>query len=305
MLLKRRSMRIWWCIFAAVALCAAIYASTAARNGKDKTMSPQVVTIKFGADGKSDAVAQGFSTMNHPSGVYAYQMHWDDPKQLGRVKYSQGQHSFDLDNVTIATGLGDKDSPESGVDNWDVNFNISPSGTTSYEDARDKIAALLAKLRAAGWKRYIETSDPRLVGKEATVYALAKPGGLYSIDSTYTPTVEEWKKLIASEPRWLFYTDGVFLTLSLSYQSSTHDTGYYLTDIQISTASDNYTPYFADSVERRRQWKKYLSDELTPARAERAKHEAELTALGYTIDTTYLPPPFEAPDFSAKAGDTQ
>ncbi|MFP3733134.1 hypothetical protein SB690_20450, partial [Bacillus sp. SIMBA_006] len=82
------------------------------------------------------------------------------------------------------------------------------------------------------------------------------------------------KNLIVPEPRWLFYTDGVFLTLSLSYQSSsTPDMGYYLTDIQVSTASDNYTPYFADSVERRREWKKYLSDELTPARAERAKHE--------------------------------
>ncbi|WP_175731349.1 hypothetical protein [Burkholderia ambifaria] len=298
-------MRIWWWTWAAISLCAAIYASTTAQDKKDKAMSSQVVTIKFGVDGKSDAVAQGFYTMNHPSGVYAYQMHWDDPKKLGLVKYSQGQHSFDLDNVTIVTGLGDKDSPESGVENWDVHFKISPSGTTSYEEARDKIAALLAKLRAAGWKRYIETSDPRLVGKEATAYALSKPGALYSIDSTYMPTVEEWRNLIVSEPRWLFYTDGVFLTLSLSYQSSsTPDMGYYLTDIQVSTASDNYTPYFTDSIERRRQWKQYLSDELTPARAERAKHETELKAQGYTIDTTYLPPPYEASDFSAKAGDT-
>jgi hypothetical protein len=292
--------------FSAIALCAAIYASTAVRREKNTRISPQVVTIKFGSDGKSDAVAQGFSTMNHPSGVYVYQMRWDDPKKLGRARYLQGQYSFDLDNVAIATGLGDKDGPESGVDSWDVNFNISPSGTTSYEEARDKIIALLTKLRDAGWKRYIETSDPRLVGKEATAYALSQPGTLYSIDSTYTPTAEEWKSLISSEPRWLFYADGVFLTLSLSFQSSsTPGMGYYLTDIQVSTASDNYTPYFTDSIERRRQWKKYLSDELTPARAERAKHEAEWTAEGYTIDTTYLPPPFEAPDFSAKAGDTQ
>ncbi|WP_155626568.1 hypothetical protein [Burkholderia vietnamiensis] len=306
MLPERKSMKFLWCIFSAIALCAAIYASTAVRREKNTRISPQVVTIKFGSDGKSDAVAQGFSTMNHPSGVYVYQMRWDDPKKLGRARYLQGQYSFDLDNVAIATGLGDKDSPESGVDSWDVNFNISPSGTTSYEEVRDKIIALLTKLRDAGWKRYIETSDPRLVGKEATAYALSQPGTLYSIDSTYTPTAEEWKSLISSEPRWLFYADGVFLTLSLSFQSSsTPGMGYYLTDIQVSTASDNYTPYFTDSIERRRQWKKYLSDELTPARAERAKHEAEWTAEGYTIDTTYLPPPFEAPDFSAKAGDTQ
>ncbi|WP_338640387.1 hypothetical protein [Burkholderia pyrrocinia] len=267
-------------------------------------MSPQTVTIKFGVDGKSDATAQGFSVMNHPSGVYAYQFHWDNPNKLGTVKYVQGRHSFDLENTTIVTGLGDKDSPESGVDNWDINFNLSSSHTISYEEARDKVMTLLGRLRAAGWERYIETSDPRLTGKEAMSYALSKSGILYSIDSTYTPTIDEWKSLISSEPRWLFYTDGVFLTLSLSYQSSgSPGLGYYLTDVQVSTASDNYTPYFTDSVERRKQWKKFLSEELNPVREERLKREAELVAQGYTIDTTYQSPPFEAPDFSSKADD--
>ncbi|WP_175962271.1 hypothetical protein [Burkholderia pyrrocinia] len=265
-------------------------------------MTPQVVTIKFGTDGRLDAQNQGFSMMNHPSGVYRYQIHWADSAKLGTVKYIQGQHSFDVDNVMIATGLGDKDSPEDGVDNWDVNFNISSSKTTSYEEGRDKVMSLLGRLRAAGWKRYVYAASPRLVGREAMTYASSESGALYSLDSTYTPTIVEWKNLITIEPRWIFYADGVFLTLSLSYQSSgSPDMGYYLTDIQVSTASDHYTPYFTDSVERRKKWKKFISDELKPAREERSKKEAELKALGYTIDATYQPPPFEAPDFSAKA----
>ncbi|MDR6498708.1 hypothetical protein J2785_001853 [Burkholderia ambifaria] len=299
-----KSGRLLWVIFAVIALCAAFIALMVAQYKKDGKMPDnQVVTIKFGAEGRSDAENQGFSLMNHPSGVYAYKTHWDDPKKLGLVKYVQGKYSFELDNALIVTGLGDKDSPESGVDNWDISFNPSPSRIISYEEARDRIAALLGRLRSAGWVRYIEASDPRLVGKEAMTYALSKSGALYSIDSTYTPSIEEWRRLVAVEPRWYFYADGVFLTLSVSYQSSGSDgMGYYLSDIQVSTASDNYSPYFSDSVERRRHWEKYLSDELKSAAEERLKREVELKVQGYTIDTTYQAPPFEAPDFSAKAG---
>ena len=297
-----KSSKLLWSFFAVIALCAAFLALRTKQYEKNEKMSGQVVTIKFGAEGKSDATAQGFSLMNHPSGVYAYKTHWDDPHKLGLVKYVQGKYSFDLDNALIVTGLGDKDGAESGVDNWDVSFNPSSSRIISYEEARDKIAALLGKLRSAGWVRYKDTSDPRLIGKEAMSYALTKSGALYSIDSTYTPSIEEWKGLMAVEPRWYFYADGVFLTLSVSYQSSGADgMGYYLSDVQISTASDNYSPYFSDSIERRRHWEKYLSDELKSAVEERSKREAELEAQGYTIDTTYQAPPFEAPDFSAKA----
>ncbi|WP_423762413.1 hypothetical protein [Burkholderia sp. NLJ2] len=295
-------MKILWWSLAALLLYAAILVWTTTQDKKDGAMTPQVVTIKFGADGRLDAQNQGFSTMNHPSGVYRYQIHWDDPAKLGTVTYIQGSHSFDVDNVMITTGLGDKDSPEDGVDNWDINFNISSSKTISHEEGRDKVMSLLGRLRATGWKRYVDTASPRLVGREAMMYASSESGTLDSLDSTYTPTIDEWKKLITVEPRWIFYADGVFLTLSLSYQSSgSPDIGYYLTDIQVSTASDHYTPYFTDSVERRKNWKKLLSDELKPAREERSKKEAELKTLGYTIDATYQPPQFEAPDFSVKA----
>ncbi|HDR9484509.1 TPA: hypothetical protein QDC20_002633 [Burkholderia aenigmatica] len=299
-----KSSKLRWLYFSMIALCVAFLALLSNQYKKNEKMSSRVVTIKFGAEGRSDATAQGFSLMNHPSGVYAYTAHWDDRHKLGLVKYVQEKHSFDLDNALIVTGLGDKDSPEDGVDNWDISFNPSSSRLISYEEARDKIAGLLDRLRSAGWVRYIETSEPRLVGKEAMIYALTNSGVLYSIDSTYTPSIAEWKSLMAVEPRWYFYADGIFLTLSVSYLSSGADgMGYYLSDLQVSTASDNYSPYFSDSIERRRNWKKYLSDELRPAVKERSKREAELKAQGYSIDMKYQAPPFEAPDFSAMAGD--
>ncbi|MCA8272693.1 hypothetical protein LGN17_09220 [Burkholderia sp. AU30280] len=297
-----RSKKILWSVLAALFLYAAILAWSTIQDKNDESTTSRTVTIKFGADGKVDAQNQGFSVMNHPSGVYRYQIHWNDSARLGTVKYIQGRHSFEVDNVMIVTGLGDKDSPEDGVDNWDISFNVSPVKTISYEEGREKIMSLLSRLRAAGWKRYVYAASPRLIGREAMTYASSEAGMLDSLDSTYTPTLDEWKNLITVEPRWIFYADGVFLTLSLSYQpSGSPDMGYYLTDIQVSTASDNYTPYFTDSVERRKKWKKFISDELKPAREERSKKETELKALGYTIDATYQPPPFEAPDFSAKA----
>ncbi|WP_230980572.1 hypothetical protein, partial [Burkholderia cepacia] len=62
-----KSSKLLWLFFAVIALCAAFLALRTNQYEKDEKMSGQVVTIKFGAEGKSDATAQGFSLMSHPS----------------------------------------------------------------------------------------------------------------------------------------------------------------------------------------------------------------------------------------------
>ncbi|HEX7937181.1 MAG TPA: hypothetical protein VF573_29460 [Paraburkholderia sp.] len=257
-------------------------------------MPPEIVTIQFGADGNAAAEAQDFKAMRHPSGIYTYTMHWDDARKRGAVRYMQGNHSFEINNVSIVTGLGDKDSPERGVDNWHILFNIAPKKSTSHREARDRTMALLGQLRAAGWKRYIRTAEPRLSGKEAAIYGLSESGVIYSLDSTYTPTVDEWIKLINNDPQWIFYADGAFVELSISYQDSgVKDQGYYLMDILVNTASDKYSVYFSDAPEKMKAWQKYLPNALQRGKQERLKKEAGLKAQGFTIDTTYQDPPFE------------
>lgn len=269
-------------------------------NERVTSMNNIIVTIHPGIEGVSDAKLQGFEAMNHPSGLFSYTKHWDNS---GIVKVAHGARTFVIDNATILTALGDGSFPERGIDNWDVLFNISPEKEISYENARDKTLELLGKIRAAGWQRYIDTSDPRLTGRQAMLYELAEPGRIYSLDSQYTPTIEEWEKILDIEPRWDFYADGVFVTLTFSYfPSGVHGMGRYLMDVEISTAANGYADYFSrDNTEKKRKWKEYLSDKLIAVREERVRAEAKLDPHEFTIDTSYQPPPFEAPDFSAKA----
>lgn len=295
------SKKLWSIILIAVVIL--IFILVQKFYAKEKAMIPEKIVIRLGVEGQADAKTQGFDVMSHPSGLYFYTAHWDNPEKPGVVRFEKGSNSFEIGNVQIVNGTGDNDFPENGVENWDVIFRVASTKTSSYAEARDNAMALLGRLRAAGWKRYIETSDPRLIGKEAMLYELSEPGLIYSMDSAYTPTIEEWKRIVEIEPVWSFYANGVFVDLTLSYQASTSDAGVYLMDIKISSAVDNYSAYFSkDDDDKKRQWKKYLSDRLEPARKERLMREAKLDPKKYTIDTTYQAPPFEAPDFSAAAG---
>ena len=270
-------------------------------NQDSKRMNQEIITIHPGIEGKLDAKNQHFDIKNHPSGVFSYTKHWDDAGSLGLVRVSHGKHSFEIRNATIVTGLGDNSNPEMGVDNWDILFHITPNKFTSYTDAREKTMEFLSLLRANGWQRYIDTSDPRLSGEQVMRYEFSEGRQIYSLDSKYTPTIEEWKDLVQMEPQWEFYTDGVFVSLTLSYfPSDKPQTGQYLMDLKISTAADNYSAYFSsDDDEKRVHWLKYISAKLELARAERRANETKLAAQGYTIDTTYQDPPFEAPGFAS------
>jgi hypothetical protein len=284
-------------------LLAAFFAIGNASSRSDeriRSMNQSTITIHPGTEGISDAQSQGFEVMNHPSGVFSYTKHWDNS---GTVKIVHGSRAFVINNAAILTALGDGDFPERGVDNWEVLFNISSQKEISYEEARDRTMELLGRIRHAGWQRYIETSDPRLSGKQAMVYGLVGPGRIYSLDAEYTPTIDEWKKLLDIESRWDFYADGVFVTLTFSYHASGgRGMGSYLMDLEIGTAADNYAAYFSeDNSEKKRKWKEYLSEKLVAVRAERVTAESKLDPHEFTIDTSYQPPPFEAPDFSAKA----
>jgi hypothetical protein len=266
-------------------------------QGADQGMSSEIITVELGTQGNASMKAQNFETMNHPSGLNAYTMHWDDRKRLGIVQYMQGRHSFEIDNVMIVTGIGNSGRPQQGVTNWDILFSVNSAPTASYEEARTRTMALLGKLRDAGWKRYIFTAEPRLSGRAAMLYALSDSSSVYSMDSIYTPTMEEWKKIVAVEPQWYFYANEAFVNVTISYQPTAAGRGYYLMDLKIQAASDFYLPYFSDSPEKMKTWENYLPGVLKPGKKERLVKEARLKAQGYAIDVTYEDPPIELSEY--------
>lgn len=154
---------------------------------------------------------------------------------------------------------------------------------------------LFSELRTSGWVRYIDTNDPRLTGKQAWDYS--KVSSIYSLDSSYTPTLEEWAAAVKKMPHWKFYADGVYLDVSLSETNMGGFVGKttYLLSIDIKNEYDFYgVGYFPGDAEKMHNWKALLPAELQKYHADRLKTEAALKAQGYTIDTAYQDPPIRA-----------
>ncbi|MDN7544322.1 hypothetical protein [Burkholderia cenocepacia] len=259
------------------------------RNG----MNPSLTVIRLGDPKDYDLNGPGASVDTHPSGTSFYQHEWMRGN-LGTVKFVQGTHGFVLDNVLSAVGSADKDVP-GGIYTWNINFGVSPEQADTHEAALARMTKLFQDLRANGWVRYIDVSNPRLTGKQAWDYM--KTYSIYSLDSGYTPTIEEWKAAVKEMPRWVFYADGAYLEISLSERNMGGFVGKttYLLTARIRNEYAFYgLGYFPGNAEKIRNWKALLPAELQKYHAKRIATEAALKGQGYTIDTAYQDPPIQA-----------
>jgi hypothetical protein len=259
-------------------------------------MQPNVTLVQLGDPKGSDLNGPGASVDNHPAGATFYQREWTRGN-LGTVEYVQGNHSFVIHHVLGAMGSADKDVPE-GIYAWNISFGISDEQADAHQQARDRTMAFLATLRSAGWKRYIDLEDPRLNGKEAWNYAASRAANwMYSLDSTYTPTMDEWIKAKGQSPKWDFHADGAHLRFSVMESNMGGFVGKstYLLTLDIENEYAFYaTGYFPGDAEKIHNWKTLLPAELEKYHAMRIKTEAVLKAQGFTIDTTYQDPPIKA-----------
>lgn len=154
---------------------------------------------------------------------------------------------------------------------------------------------LFSDLRARGWARYIDSDDPRLTGKEAWNYIATN--SVYSLDSSYLPTIDEWKAVSRKMPHWRFYADGVYLDVSMTESNMggfVGKTTYLLTISARSEYAFYGIGYFSGNEEEIRNWKTLLPAELQRYHAKRLATEAALKDQGYTIDTAYQDPPIRA-----------
>ncbi|MFM0002510.1 hypothetical protein PQR57_15930 [Paraburkholderia dipogonis] len=283
----------------AIAICIAAathFLNFSSLSSKGTNMPPTLTLVRLGDPKGSDLAGVGSSVDNHPTGAMFYQREWTGGK-LGVVEYEQGKHSFTVENVLGVIGFADKDEPE-GIYSWDISFGVSAEQADAHQLARDRVMEVLAKLRAAGWKRYIDVEDPRLTGKQAWNFAASRAANwAYSLDSTYTPTMDEWIKAKGKFPKWVFYADGVYLEFSIFESNMGGFVGKstYLLGVNVKNEYAFYgLGYFPGDADKIHNWKALLPAELEKYHAMRFKTEAALKAQGFTIDTTYQDPPIKA-----------
>lgn len=271
---------------------------------KDSNMQSTITLLRLGDPNRSDLKGSGASIDNHPSGAIFYQREWARG-DLGTIEYAQEKNSFIVPNVLGTIGFADKDLPQEGIYNWDISFGVSAEQADVHQIARDRVMAFLAELRNAGWKRFVPTHRPRLSGRQAWLYAASDSvDWTYSLDSTYTPTMDEWMQAKGQTPTWLFYANGVYLAFSFmeSNMGGFVGKGTYLLDVNIQNEYAFYgLGYFPGDAEKIRNWKTLLPDELKKYHAMRLKTEAQLKAQGFAIDTTYQDPPIKALGISSAA----
>ena len=259
----------------------------------DSGAKSSLMHIRLGDPKHSDLQGPGSSTDNHPSGMRFYQHEWERGS-LGTVEFVHEKHNFTIDNVLSVMGTDDRDVPE-GIFEWDINFGVSPEQADTHEVALARMMTLLSNLRSRGWERYIETDDPRLLGKQAWDYLITNSE--YSLDSNYTPTIDEWKTALRKIPQWKFYADGVYLKVSLQENNMGDFVGKttYLLAVNIRSEYSFYgIGYFPGDSKKIANWKALLPAELQKYHAKRLKTEAALKEQGYAIDTTYQDPPIKA-----------
>ncbi|WP_322048628.1 hypothetical protein [Paraburkholderia sp. J67] len=260
-------------------------------NEKGMNSSPTI--IRLGNPTSLDLSGPGASVDNHPSGATFYQYDWMRGS-LGTVRFEDGKHSFVIDNALSALGSADKDVP-GGIYKWSVNFGVSADQADTHEAARARVMKFLEGLRASGWSRYIDTDYPRLTGEQAWNYRVTK--ALYSLDSTYTPTIEQWKLAVGKQPHWKFFADGVYLDVSILENDMGGIAGKstYLLTVSIKNEYAFYgLGYFPGDPEKIRQWKALIPAENQKYHAARVKTEEALKEQGMTIDTSYEDPPIQA-----------
>jgi hypothetical protein len=279
-------------VIAAGAIAVLCFAKTISLSSSQ--MNESAATLQFGAPGLSRV--DGLNSDNHPTGVSFYEGHFTQADHKG-VTFEAGKHSFQVDNVISLMGIADNRVP-GGIYEWDITSTFSDKQVESPEVARDGMMQLLARLQAAGWRRFIYSGSPRLTGEQAWNYGTSAEGkGVYPLDPSYKPDLEEWRAGEDSMPSWTLYANGTYIEISLQASGMAGVAGKktYLVTIDVKNEYGFYAPgYFPGDPEKMRHWEKYIPAVLAKAHAKRLATEATLKAQGYTIDTTYEDPPIKA-----------
>ncbi|MDH4451395.1 MAG: hypothetical protein QE265_12540 [Rhodoferax sp.] len=246
----------------------------------------QEVSIQLGMSGQDFAIALGRDdarVTKQPAGLNFYAIHW--PARLpGKVKVNHGVHSFFLAAALSVQGVEDVERLAFGVDEFSINFGITPVDLIPHDEARLQVMALLKRLQDAGWKQHYYMDAARLKGRSSLFQ------GTVALDARYTPTFEEWMALDTSAS-WQLQANGVYLDLSMhrdSERMNPYQPGAYLMSMKLQTEEQEMRGYFIEKD--RTNWKDLWPQRLNRSRDARAQKELSASSKGLEIDTQYQDP---------------
>lgn len=250
------------------------------------------IVIKLGEAGPAFAkryVGKVKST-HQPAGVDFYSARWGT-RPHGLAKLDLGRYSLTFSHVLslqAAQELGQL-APE-GLYEFSINTGITEPELIAHDDARLQTYKIIAAILEAGWKPFIDLSEPRLSGKARYDYTLSTVS-VNGLDPRYLPTLEEWMRIESRTP-WSFYAPGAYLELSFTRERTLTDPakpGSYMLTFNVKTEAEHSRSY-VESDDRPR-WKALLPKILPDLIKARQQKEAELRAKGVPIDETYKDPP--------------
>ena len=257
-------------------------------------MADSPVTIALGDPKNFDLRAAGARMDRKPVGIHFYERKWP-LDALGRVRYLQGAHSFDIPRVSGVMGTSDPGVPDEGIYAWDIGAFAMDGERVRHILARDRLFALFDDILRAGWRRHIFPSEPRLRGLEATRYALER-SSYYPLDPRSVPSLVQWMQLNRKLPYWKFWADGVYMKVQVIDEPALRDPnreGVYMFSIELESEVSYFRGYF-DKVQDMHRWTELIPPEMARLAALRPRAEAELRTQGYEIDETYRDPPILA-----------
>lgn len=250
------------------------------------------VVIKLGETGPAFAKrhAGTVKSTHQPAGVDFYSARWG-ARPHGVVKLDLGSYSLTLPHVLslqAAQELGQL-APE-GLYEFSINTGITEPELIAHDEARLQTYKILATILEAGWKPFIDRSEPRLSGKARYDYTLSTVS-VNGLDPSYLPTLDEWMRIESRTP-WSFYAPGAYLELSFTRERTLTDPakpGSYMLTFNVKTEAEHSRGYVES--DDRLQWKTLLPKILPKLALARQQKETELKAKGVPIDEAYRDPP--------------
>ncbi|TWD84921.1 hypothetical protein FB547_1063 [Variovorax beijingensis] len=227
------------------------------------------------------------NSKNH--GLKFYGLDWT-VKNPGQLIVRNRLSEFQLEAVLGAMGTFDDEYPGEGFSKIVITTNISQSETIAHDEARQKIFALLQKIRSAGWTRWIYPSDPRLSGEDAFRYQIAEDDTFYSLDSNYLPPLDVWMKL-SDRSQWKFFLNDVAMSVRFSRDQDRMKPnlpGAYIVWIELISKNEMERSEFQG--EERKKWKALYPGARKRQLSIRIEQEKKLQMQGYKIDVEYKNP---------------
>lgn len=186
----------------------------------------------------------------------------------------------------------------SDIENFTVTLCGLPDNSL-HEDHKELIYTLIAKLKAAGWKKYYFPSDPRISGSELGKFDGArdvfgvKPLSHPLFDSDYVMSLPEW---LAGNGfyDWYMYSGQYIAHVQVQRKNSEANPskiGMYLITIEFSSLDSFWRTDFDEDV--RFKWKELFPEHLRQLLARRNQVEELARFAGVSIDESYQAPRME------------